>query len=120
MGPGTSAISPRSCVATSGSATTATGRGWPPTRGTPRCARPWTRRPDSSRDVVRMSGHRPDEVDSWPWGARGDRRDLAGLSPVVDSDLGDYCGMCGKVAGADVDLMVPSSHEPRCVWRRAK
>ena len=27
-------------------------------------------------------------------------RDLARLSPIVDSDLGDYCGMCGKVAGA--------------------
>ena len=47
-------------------------------------------------------------------------RDLAGLSPVVDSDLGDYCALCGKVSGADVDLTVPALHEPRCVWRRAR
>src|SRR5689334_1957968 len=43
-------------------------------------------------------------------------RDLAQLSPVVDSDLGDYCGLCGKVSTVDDDLMVPASHEPHCVW----
>ena len=47
-------------------------------------------------------------------------RDLAGLSPIVDSDLGDYCALCGKVGTADVDLMVPASHEQHCVWRRAR
>jgi hypothetical protein len=46
-------------------------------------------------------------------------RDLARLSPVIDSDLGDACGACGKVAGADVDLTTPEIHEQRCVWRRA-
>ena len=47
-------------------------------------------------------------------------RDLAGLSPVVDSDLGDYCALCGKVGTAEVDLTVPASHERYCVWRRAR
>ena len=47
-------------------------------------------------------------------------RDLAGLLPVVDSDLGDYCALCGKVGGADVDLTVPTSHAQHCVWRRAR
>jgi hypothetical protein len=47
-------------------------------------------------------------------------RDLAGLSPVVDSDLGDSCALCGKVGAADIDLMLPASHEPHCVSRRAK
>jgi hypothetical protein len=47
-------------------------------------------------------------------------RDLATLSPVVDSDLGDYCALCGKVATADVDLTEPASHARHCVWRRAR
>jgi hypothetical protein len=47
-------------------------------------------------------------------------RDLAGPSSVVDSDLGDYCALCGKVSGVDVDLTVPASHELGCVWRRAR
>ena len=47
-------------------------------------------------------------------------RDLASLSPVVDSDLGDYCAMCGKVGTTDVDLAVQASHEQPGVWRRAR
>ena len=47
-------------------------------------------------------------------------RDLAHLSPIMDSDLGDYCAMCGKVAGADVDLIEPEVHELHCVWRRTR
>jgi len=47
-------------------------------------------------------------------------RDLAGLSPVVESDLGDSCALCGKVGTADVDLMDPAYHERHCVWRRAR
>jgi hypothetical protein len=47
-------------------------------------------------------------------------QDLVGLSPIVEGDLGDYCVMCGKVRTADIDLMVPESHESHCVWRRAR
>jgi hypothetical protein len=47
-------------------------------------------------------------------------RDLATRSPVIDSDLGDYCALCRRVATAEVELMVPASHEEHCAWRRAR
>lgn len=43
-------------------------------------------------------------------------RELAQRPPIIDSDLGDYCWVCGKVAGATTDL---GQHELRCLWRRA-
>jgi hypothetical protein len=47
-------------------------------------------------------------------------RDLAALSPIVESDLGHHCWGCGKVASIIVDLAIPEHHEVACVWRRAK
>jgi hypothetical protein len=47
-------------------------------------------------------------------------RDLAALSPIVASDLGDYCWGCGTVATAVVDLTIPEHHASACVWRRAR
>src|SRR4051812_43502017 len=39
---------------------------------------------------------------------------------MVDSDLGDYCWLCGKVEDVTALLDRPESHEPACLWRRAR
>lgn len=66
-----------------------------------------------------------------PWAGFNDGRadenaaivhELAERGPFIAASdvLGDVCALCGKVDGQSTPLAATASHEPTCLWRRAK
>ncbi len=49
--------------------------------------------------------------------------DLAAMSPTDEDDWGEFCSLCGVTSpyhsSKKLDLSLPESHAPMCLWRRA-